>query len=214
MKYNIIASGSKGNAVIFNDIILVDCGVAYKAIKPYVGTLKLVLLTHEHQDHFRESTVRRLAYERPSLRFGCGAWMVEKLIQCGVSPYVIDIYAMDTYNQYSRFGIEAFELYHNVKNCGYKIFIGGHKALYATDTSKITTTAKDYDLYMIEANYTDEDIDRRIQQKIADGVEYIYELKARENHLSLAAANEFILENAGDNSSFIFMHQHEGGEYA
>ena len=48
VKYNIISSGSQGNAVILNDFVLVDCGVSYKQLTPYVPKLKLVLLTHIH----------------------------------------------------------------------------------------------------------------------------------------------------------------------
>lgn len=48
VKYTIISSGSQGNAVILNDFVLVDCGVPYKQIAPYVSQLKLVLLTHIH----------------------------------------------------------------------------------------------------------------------------------------------------------------------
>lgn len=44
--YNIISTGSKGNAVVINDAILVDCGVPYKWVESVVPKLKLVLLTH------------------------------------------------------------------------------------------------------------------------------------------------------------------------
>ena len=36
MTYNIISTGSKGNAVIINNEILIDCGVPFKDIKPYI----------------------------------------------------------------------------------------------------------------------------------------------------------------------------------
>ena len=71
VKYNIISTGSDGNATILEDFVLVDCGVPYKALEPYVPKLKLVLLTHIHSDHFQKRTIKRLASERPTLRFGC-----------------------------------------------------------------------------------------------------------------------------------------------
>ena len=52
IKYEIIATGSDGNAVVINDIVLIDCGVPFKALKPYYKKLKLVLLTHIPADHF------------------------------------------------------------------------------------------------------------------------------------------------------------------
>lgn len=212
MKYNIISSGSKGNAVILEDIILIDCGVSFKTIKPYIGMLGIAILTHEHGDHFRESTVRKLAFERPTLRFGCGVWLVDKLLACGVSKYMIDVYAIDAFNQYGRFGIEAFQLYHNVINCGYKIHIGGKRALYATDTCKIDTEARGYDLYLIEANYDDDELQERIACKEAEGAEYINEYLVSENHMSRTAASAWLLENMGSESDYVFMHQHEEKE--
>lgn len=63
--------------------VLVDCGVPYKALEPYVPKLKLVLLTHIHSDHFQKRTIKRLASERPTLRFGCCRWLVPPLIAAG-----------------------------------------------------------------------------------------------------------------------------------
>lgn len=59
VKYNIISTGSDGNATILEDFVLIDCGVPYKALEPYVTKLKLVLLTHIHSDHFQKRTIKR-----------------------------------------------------------------------------------------------------------------------------------------------------------
>ena len=48
MDYEIISTGSDGNAVIINGKVLIDCGVSFSALKPYYRNLKLVLLTHIH----------------------------------------------------------------------------------------------------------------------------------------------------------------------
>lgn len=91
VKYNIISTGSDGNATILEDFVLVDCGVPYKALEPYVPKLKLVLLTHIHSDHFQKRTIKRLASERPTLRFGCCRWLVPPLIAAGVPERQIDV---------------------------------------------------------------------------------------------------------------------------
>ena len=49
--YNIIATGSKGNAVVIDQKILIDCGVSFKALSKVYRALKLVLLTHIHSDN-------------------------------------------------------------------------------------------------------------------------------------------------------------------
>lgn len=212
MIYNIISTGSKGNAVILNDLILIDCGVPYRAIKPYAGNIQLVLLTHIHGDHFNRSSVHRLAAERPTLRFGCGKWLARDLIDCGVQKWRIDIFTPNVLNRYSFVDISMVTLNHNVPNCGYKIFMNNEKIFYATDTNDLRgITAKNYDLYMLEANYEDEEIKDRIRKKEENG-EYAYERQVLHNHLSKAKCDDFIVRNAGIGSRFVYLHGHVEGE--
>ena len=110
IRYNIIATGSKGNAVKIDDI-LIDCGVSFKKLKDVYKHIRLVLLTHEHSDHFRPSTIRKLAAERPTLRFGCCRWMVPKLIECGVSPTQIDVYDIGKRYDYKVFALSPIKNY-------------------------------------------------------------------------------------------------------
>ena len=60
MEYAIVSTGSKGNCVVIGGKVMVDIGVSYKAIKPYIKDLQLVLLTHAHGDHIKPSTIRKL----------------------------------------------------------------------------------------------------------------------------------------------------------
>jgi len=69
MNYKIINSGSDGNCILVNNEILLDVGVSFKKIEPYYKKLKLVFISHEHTDHLLPSTVKKLAFERPTLRF-------------------------------------------------------------------------------------------------------------------------------------------------
>ena len=214
MEYVIISTGSKGNAVILNGEILIDCGVPYKSIKPYVKGLKLVLLTHIHSDHFKPETIRKLAAERPSLRFGCGKWLLSSVIACGVRKSNIDIYTPNLKNRYTDdLQLIMIPLKHNVSNCGYKLFLNGEKIFYATDCNNLDgIDAKNYDLYMIEANYEDSEIQERIAEKEAAG-QYVYEYQVLNNHLSKQKADNFIAENAGDKSRFVYLHGHEGSNF-
>lgn len=214
MDYVIISTGSKGNAVIINKEILIDCGVPYKALNPYVKDLKLVLLTHIHGDHFNPATIRRLADERPTLRFGCGKWLLSSVLACGVPKWRVDIYTPNTKNRYTGdLQLIMVPLKHNVSNCGYKLLLNGEKIFYATDCNNLDgIDAKNYDLYMIEANYEDEEIQRRIEEKQANG-QYCYEYQVLNNHLSKQKADEFIIANAGEKSRFVYLHGHEGSNF-
>lgn len=209
INYNIISTGSQGNAVVLNDCILIDCGVSFKALKEVYKGLKLVLLTHLHSDHFRPQTLKRLADERVTLRFGCCQWLVKPLIEAGIPKKNIDVYEIGKIYDYKAFKVSPIKLYHNVPNCGYRIFANGEKAIYATDTEHLQgITAKDYDLYMIEANYTDEDLQERINAKLEAG-EYCYELNVASRHLSHEQASEWLMENMNFHSEYVFLHGHK-----
>ena len=49
MTFDVIATGSTGNAVAINGSILIDCGVPFKALDGVKKDLQLVLLTHAHR---------------------------------------------------------------------------------------------------------------------------------------------------------------------
>ena len=214
MIYNIIATGSTGNAVIVNDEILIDCGVAYKEIKPFQKKLRLVLLTHEHSDHFKPGTIRALAHARPSLRFGCCKWMAPLLVEAGVAAAQIDVFKPGSWTSYGDFQLCPVELRHNVPNCGYKVWMHGESMIYATDTGTLDgIEAKGYTLYLIEANHRREELEARIAEKEALG-QFAYEWKAAENHLSFEQAIDWLTENMAPESVWVPMHGHivrEGG---
>lgn len=214
--YQIIRSGSKGNAVILGGRIMVDCGVPWRAINGLHKRLLMVLLTHVHSDHFNPTTIHRLAAEKPLLRFACGRWLVKPLLDCGVDAHNIDI--MEDGNSYSYGSIctiEPVPLVHDVPNFGYKIILYGEgrrlwkKIFYATDTGNLNgITAPDYDLYLLEANYGEEEIRKRIDDKKANG-EYSYEHRVIKTHLSIEQCNDFIYSNIGPCGEYVYLHQHE-----
>lgn len=209
MNYKIISTGSQGNAVVVDEIILIDCGVSFKALKDVYKELQIVLLTHIHADHFKRSTIKRLAKERPTLRFGCCEWLANELVEAGVSWRNIDVFEIGKVYDYEVFKVSPVKLYHNVQNCGYRIFANGEKGIYATDTGHLQgITAKDYDLYMIEANYTDEDLQERINAKLEAG-EYCYELNVANRHLSHEQASEWLMDNMGEKNEYVFLHAHK-----
>ena len=190
INYDIISTGSKGNAVVVNKRLLIDCGIPYRAIRPYVSGLKVVLLTHVHSDHFCKSTLRKLSAERPTLRFGCGRWLVPALMDLGVPAKNIDILTDGTDYIYGRlFNIIPVPLVHDVPNQGYKVhFPTGEKMIYATDTANLHgINAYHYDLFLIEANHDEEEIQRKIKEKQVEG-EFPYERRAARNHLSIQKA--------------------------
>lgn len=209
MNYNIIATGSTGNAVVVNDYILIDCGVSFKALKDVYKKLKIVLLTHIHGDHFNATTIRKLAEERPTLYFACCKWLVADLVACNVPKRNIFVLEVGKLYNFGACKVSPVKLYHDVPNAGYRIFIGDEKALYATDTGHLQgIVAKDYSLYLIEANYDENEIEQRIIEKTAAG-QYCYELGVKDRHLSHEQASEWLMQNMGQKSEYVFLHQHK-----
>ena len=117
MNYKIISSCSTGNATIIKDIILIDCGVTFKRLEKYYKKFKIVLLTHIHSDHFNKTTIKKLAEERPTLRFACCEWLTKQLLECGVKKRNIDVLKIGTKYDYKLFKIVPIKLYHDVPQC-------------------------------------------------------------------------------------------------
>lgn len=88
------------------------------------------------------------------------------------------------------------------------VLFNDYKVIYMTDTKTVEGIwAKDYDLYLIEGNYEDEELDERIRKK-QEKQQYCYEYRARYTHLSKGQASDFLLKNMGENLEYVFMHEH------
>lgn len=202
--HNILSTGSKGNAIIYFNSILVDVGISFSRIEPYLKDIQIVLLTHQHSDHFKLNVIKRIQEERPSIRFGCGAFLADKLQ--GIRN--LDIYESGKMYNYGSFKISPIVLYHDVPNFGYRIFKDGKKLIHATDTYTLEgISAKDYDIYALECNYDEERVYDIIREKQYRG-EYAHQKGSINSHLSKQQAQKFILSNTSrQDIQFLMLHQ-------
>ena len=201
--YQVLSSGSKGNCVIYHNSIAVDMGVPYSMIKEHQSSLQIVLLTHIHGDHFNPSTIKKLAFERPTLRFACGEFLTEYLE--GFKN--VDVLESGKIYDYGQFKISPITLYHDVPNFGYRIFKNDTKIIHATDTVHLEgITAKNYDLYAIESNYNEDTIFESIERIKAKG-EFAYQEGAINSHLSEQQARDFIFKNRKEESIVLRLHE-------
>lgn len=202
MTCKIISSGSSGNSVLYGSI-LVDCGVPYSKIKSEKDNIRIILLTHSHKDHINIKTIKSLQLAHPSIRVGCGKWMLEHLQ--GVNN--IDVYDLGKWYNYGSFKVSPIKLYHDVENYGYRIFIGDCKIIHATDTMHLDgIEAKGYDLYAIESNYDEEKVQEAIKRSKETG-EFTHAHGSIMSHLSHRQAWDFIRENKKETSKVILLHQ-------
>lgn len=201
--YKIIASGSTGNCEIYLNTIAIDMGISYKQIEPYKNDLQIVLLSHIHGDHFNIATIKKLAFERPSLRFACGNWLAEYLTEIKN----VDILELNKWYNYGNFKISIGQLYHDVQNAFFRIDTGSYKIFRATDTAHLEgISAPNYDLYAIEHNYSEETVHDQIAAIESRG-EFAYQKGAVNSHLSYEQAQEFFFNNKGPNSEVIRLHE-------
>ena len=200
----VISSGSEGNAVIYDNAIMVDCGVTLKALNDVKRSLKIILLTHKHGDHLKLRTLQRLQSERPTLRIACADFLLERLE--GLNN--IDILQVGRLYDYGAFKVSPVKLYHDVPNVGWRIFLNnGQKIFHATDTAHLEgITAKGYDLYAIEHNYCEEYIQQAIEEAHAKG-EYTHAYGNINTHLSIQQARAFIEANRKESSEVLELHK-------
>jgi len=201
--YNVLSTGSKGNCVIYHDTIAIDMGVSYSMIKNYQNDLQLVLLTHIHGDHFNLATIKKLAFERPTLRFACGEFLAEYLQ--GIKN--LDILKAGVIYDYYCFKVSPVTLYHDVPNFGYRLYKGEHKTIHITDTAHLEKIeAKNYDLYAIESNYNEDTVFESIKNKNLKG-EFAYQVGSVKTHLSEQQARDFIFKNKKEDSKVLRLHE-------
>jgi ribonuclease BN (tRNA processing enzyme) len=133
---------------------------------------------------------------------------LQPLLECGVLRKNIDVLQIGTRYDYKLFKIVPIKLYHDVPQCGYRVLFDDYKVIYMTDTRTVEgIVAKNYDLYLVEGNYEEEELEKRIKQKQEEGL-YYYESRVKNTHLSKGQATDFLLNNMGENSECVFMHEH------
>ena len=214
MKCNIISSSSKGNCIIINDYLMLDCGVSYKKIQDVINEIKIIFISHEHKDHLNPTTIKKISSEKPNIKFLVGNYLILKLIDLGVSKKNIITFDLDKWYNIGIFKVKMQYLMHDVpNNCLHIEFKSGEKLFYALDTSSIDhIEAKNYDLYLIEGNYT---TDEELQEKIAEAKKngkFCYMERVLNTHLSQLQALNWLDKNKGVDSKYIFIHQHQEKE--
>lgn len=209
MKYKILKTGSSGNAVLLENGLLLDCGVPFKLIEPHLKKIKAVFVSHEHKDHMNISTLKRIHELRPTVRFLAGFWLKRYFGMSGIKKSNIDYLSPNKTYDYNLFKIIPFILIHDVKNIGIKILDkkNKEKVLYAVDTKKIDhIRAVNYNLYLIEANYDEEKLEQNIKRDKENGL-FSYGERVKETHLSIQQVSGWLLDNAGENSVYEFLHR-------
>lgn len=204
MNYKIIASSSKGNCVVLNNI-MIDCGIPFKKMDAAVDIKRIdvLLITHVHGDHLKISTLKKMLKVNRTIKIFVNAEVGEILTDNSIKHTLVNIGEEITipFPNGDITKIKPVKLYHDVENFGYKIktkdrFNETTKVLYCTDTHTLDgIEAKDYNYYFLETNYTEENLKSEDAHRI------------RNTHLSKEQAENFFVANKKEGSVLIPIHK-------
>ena len=153
MLFNIISSGSKGNATIVknnNTVILIDMGISLTRLEEglqeiglEVKDISAAIFTHNHSDH-----INGLRFISPKIQYALettipGTYNIVNLYE----PFVI-----------GDISITPFRTSHDATNpCGYVLESGEEKLVYMTDTgvvlAEVIPVIKNPTYLIIESNH-------------------------------------------------------------
>ena len=67
LDYRIIGSGSSGNAVRIENI-MIDCGLSYASMKDELYKCKVLFITHKHSDHLNLKTFKNILKHHKNIK--------------------------------------------------------------------------------------------------------------------------------------------------
>lgn len=147
LNYKIIGSGSSGNCVVIENI-MVDCGLSYSKIKESLYDVDILLITHKHSDHIKNTTFERIREEFPNITVIANyevAYLYDVDIICNENvPVEVEDYI-----------ILPFRGEHGDVLCyGYTWSFNGLEIIYATDMNNFNLAPdKEYDYLFLESNH-------------------------------------------------------------
>ena len=151
---DIISTGSKGNAVLIDNHILIDCGLSFKELKEYLSKTYKIFITHRHSDHLNLAVLRQIKKHFPYLiksiylNEDTYNFLLNKDFK-NFSEMNFNIIKNDDIIDFNILGVDynirVFNLYHDVENYGF-VFTKNNKEtlLYATDTITMKDAQKNF----------------------------------------------------------------------
>lgn len=198
MYYEVIASGSKGNSVLIDDV-MVDIGIPFGKLKPYLYKVKYIIITHIHTDHLKMTTYKQIKKLFPYIKF-IGNWQVAQTVQ-------VDYIANAGYQIITDdYVFNPIELVHDVVCYGYWWQSEYGNIIYATDTNNMDNAPDDvqFDYIFLESNHSESKIKKA---KATRG--YDPKISAL-RHLSTFKSKEFYYTHRRDaTSEWIELHKSE-----
>jgi phosphoribosyl 1,2-cyclic phosphodiesterase len=209
MKFQTLASGSKGNCsiVICNNIkLLIDIGISFPTLKTRLEKIDTkveditgILISHSHSDHIKglQSIIKKT-----KIKILIPEKMYDELKN--IVPENRVIFIKDK-NKLTNVNIELIHTSHDVPcSVGFLITCNNNTLVHITDTGyinqRILPKIANKNIYLIESNHDEE--------MLMNGP-YPPFLKQRvvgdEGHLSNRQTNEYLKQIVGSNTKYVFL---------
>lgn len=196
LKYEIVKSGSSGNCVIIEDV-MVDCGIGFKEIRDKLYKIKYLLLTHNHSDHIKQTTLKSLKKQFPRIVI-IGNYEIQ-------SKYGVTIISNEGFDVLTKdYIFIPFDCPHDCKTQGFAWEYNNQRIIYATDTTTLKNAPdQKYDYLFIESNHD------KLKLEMAGKGKYGYDAyRSGMRHLSIQNSKAFYYVNRVDkNSKWIELHK-------
>lgn len=201
--YEIVSTGSKGNCVII-DSIMIDIGVPFKMIKEKLYDIRVLLLTHIHSDHINQRTLASIKKLFPNIPI-YGNYEVYQTYP----EYDIKVVNAGFKFKAGGYEFEAFDCEHDALCYGYVWEMDGQTILYATDLTTTENAPKiKYDVFLLESNHDE----AKLQAAIGTGKGTYDPYVGGKRHLSTQQAKTFYYLNRRSKDS-LFIELHQSGRF-
>lgn len=204
MKYKIISTGSKGNAVIIENI-LIDIGVPYSKLHEFLYDIKIIFITHKHSDHLNLTTFKKIKKNFPHIKILSNYDVAESVGFNQLFKVTPDDYSIDI----DGYQLTTFNCLHDVVCQGLVMKINELNVIYATDTSTLDNGPDlKYDYCFIESNHDEQ----KMKMIMSDSKQkYGYDVfLSSQRHLSTQKAKAFYyMHRRNKESQLIELHKSE-----
>lgn len=219
----IVGTGSTGNAVLIDGVILIDVGLTFKKLEPTLLKAEHIFITHRHGDHLQVPALSKLFKVRPWIlreSLHCNADVAEFIREKNNSRFEFEVPENNIFNEHQdhfeiiaggrTYQVHTFKLVHDVPNQGFVLINDKNETLiYASDTSTMSyAPAMKYDVIVVEGNY---DEDKVVEAVLSD--DYMTRFRATRNfrHLSVQQFEDFVRSHSKQDT--IAYQLHESGTF-
>lgn len=189
---NIIGSGSTGNCVIV-DNMMIDCGLPFNHVEKFAQSIDYLLITHRHVDHYNPTTIRKIKEVNPYVIVISNqdvATQHQGLVDVVATPgkRIVEIpeYVVIPYNAPHSVPVLTYTWYNNQ----------AQHIIYATDVRQLEGFVPDdarYDVFLLEANH-----DAEVLQKVCNESSQAFGYNVQQasgRHLSTQDAKSFYYQH-------------------